>query len=157
MNSQAGWWGRLIGLPHAQRRQLSASTRAVSEVAFHELVAEEISRSERSKYSYRIVIVYVTESSGTVVAMENEVSRRVMAVLSDNLRMTDSVGWYRETLIIGAFLPVVGQGASVDQSYSIEKRLHQILRTQFAYVCGSIQVTVCGYKEACEFVTLQTG
>ena len=152
MNPQAGWWERLISFSSTRKGSLAASARVVSEVMFHELMAEEMIRSERSEYGCRILIVYVTESSGTIVAMKKDVSHKVMAVLSNNLRKTDSVGWYREARFIGALLTVVGRESSVDPCQFLEKRLLNLLRTELAHVPGSIQVSACGYEEAHEFV-----
>jgi hypothetical protein len=152
MNSQAGWWERLVRFSSARKGPRAASARVVSEVMFHELMAEEIIRSERSEHRCRVLIVYFTESPGTIVAMKKEVSRKVMGVLSNNLRKTDSVGWYYEEQIIGALLTIVGRESSVDQCHFLEKRLHNILKAELAHVPGSIQVTVCGYEEADEFV-----
>ena len=152
MNSQPGWWERLVRLSSARRGPRAASARVVSEVMFHELMAEELIRSEQLEHSCQILIMYITESSGTIVAMKKEVSRQVMAILSNNLRKTDFVGWYREARIIGALLTVVRRESSVDQCQFIEKRLHDILRTELARVLGSLHITVCGYEEANEFV-----
>ncbi len=152
MNSQPGWWERLVRLSSARKGPRAASARVVSEVMFHELIAEELVRSEQLEHSCLILIMYITESSGTIVAMKKEVSRKLMAILSSNLRKTDFVGWYREARIIGVLLTVVRRESSVDQCRLLETRLHDILRTELAHVPGSLHITACGYEEAHEFV-----
>lgn len=151
MHSRTPWWERLAHVSFARKRPLAPSARVVSTATFRELLVDETIRSERSGHFCRILILYTSNGTDAIVPMEGELSRKVMAVLSTNLRKTDSIGWYREGTIVGALLTVVEGESSLDLYHLLKGRLSNILRTELPDTSDALRFKICTQEEVHQF------
>lgn len=151
MHSRTPWWEKLAHVSFARKGSLAPSARIVSAATFRELLADEMIRSERSGHRGRIMTLYMSKGGNGILPMERELSRTVMAVLSTNLRKTDSIGWYREGTIVGALLTVVEGESSLDLYHLLERRLSNILRTELPDTSGALRFKICTQEEVHQF------
>lgn len=103
---------------------------AYNEKAFRYLLASESKRSERSGYSFTILLIYSADKQGLIVPMDFEVADTVVKALFRSLRETDYVGWYLDGRIVGAVLTVLGQDSAMAVSGHIRQRLKEMLRVE---------------------------
>ena len=103
---------------------------AYNEKAFRYLLASESKRSERSGYSFTILLIYSADKQGLIVPMDREVADTVVKALFRSLRETDYVGWYLDGRIVGAVLTVLGQDSAMAVSGHIRQRLKEMLRVE---------------------------
>jgi hypothetical protein len=103
---------------------------AYNEKAFRYLLASESKRSERSGYSFTILLIYSADKQGLIVPMDREAADTVVKALFRSLRETDYVGWYLEGRIVGAVLTVLGQDSAMAVSGHIRQRLKEMLRVE---------------------------
>lgn len=103
---------------------------AYNEKAFRYLLASESKRSERSGYSFTILLIYSADKQGLIVPMDLEVADTVVKALFRSLRETDYVGWYLDGHIVGAVLTVLGQDSAMAVSGHIRQRLKEMLRVE---------------------------
>ena len=121
---------------------------AYDEQAFRYLLRSESKRSERSGQLYQVLLVYRTDAQRAIVPMDSTVAKTVIQALSRCLRETDYIGWYRDRLVVGGVLTVVGGDAVSDVSSSVQARLQEILRTELdPDQNGSLQIRVCQQHE----------
>ena len=99
-----------------------------NEKAFQYLLASESKRSERSGYSFNILLIYSTDKQGLIVQMDRDMADTAVSALFRTLRETDYIGWYRESHILGGVLTVLGQDSAVEVSVRIQQRVMDILR-----------------------------
>ena len=102
--------------------------RMYSEQTFQYLLTGESKRSERSGYSYHILLIYSTNKQGFIVQMDRNMADTVVTALFRTLRETDYIGWYHEGRIVGGVLTVLGQDSEVEVSTRIQQRVMAILR-----------------------------
>lgn len=107
-----------------------SNTGAYNEKAFRYLLASESKRSERSGYSFTIILIYSADKQGLIVPMDREVADTVVKALFRSLRETDYVGWYLDGRIVGAVLTVLGQDSAMAVSGHIRQRLKEMLRVE---------------------------
>jgi hypothetical protein len=115
-----------------------------NEKAFQYLLASESKRSERSGYSFNILLIYSTDKQGLIVKMDRDLAHRVVTALFRTLRATDYIGWYREERIVGGVLTVLGQDYAVELSVRIQQRLMEILRVELSVKkISRLQIRIC--------------
>src|SRR5436853_4046214 len=73
-----------------------SQTRLYNEQAFRGLLFSELTRSERSGYSFNILFIYSTDKQGLMVRIDRDVVDTVVTALFRTLRKRDYIGWYRE-------------------------------------------------------------
>jgi PleD family two-component response regulator len=114
-----------------------------NEKAFQSLLASESKRSERSGYSFNILLIYSTDKHGLTVQMDHDMADTVVTALSRTLRETDYIGWYREGRIVGGVLTVLGHSA-VEVSVRIQQRLKEILEVDVSVEKNNrLQIRIC--------------
>jgi hypothetical protein len=107
-----------------------SQTSVYNEQVFRCLLNSESKRSERSGYSFNILLIYSTDKQGLIVQMDRDVADTVVKALFRTLRETDHIGWYLEGRIVGGVLTVLGQDSAVEVSVRIQQRLMEILRVE---------------------------
>ena len=125
-----------------------------NEKAFQYLLASESKRSERSGYSFNILLIYSTDKQGLIVQMDRDMADTAVSALFRTLRETDYIGWYREGRIVGGVLTVLGQDSAVEVSVRIQQRLMEILRVEVSVEKNSrLQIRICQHHalEGIEF------
>lgn len=125
-----------------------SNSEVYNEKAFRYLLASESKRSERSGYSFTILIIYSTDKQGLIVPMDRDVADTVVKALFCSLRETDYIGWYLEGRIVGAVLTVLGQDSAVKAASLIRQRVMDILRVDVSVEENSrLQIRVCQHHE----------
>lgn len=115
-----------------------------SEQAFQYLLACESKRSERSGYSFNILLIYSTDKQGLIVQMNRDMADTVATALFRTLRETDYIGWYREGRIVGGVLTVLGQDSAVEVSVRIQQRVMEILGVDVSVEKNSrLRIRIC--------------
>ena len=128
-----------------------------SEQAFQYLLACESKRSERSGYSFNILLIYSTDKQGLIVQMNRDMADTVVTALFRTLRETDYIGWYREGCIVGGVLTVLGQDSAVEVSARVQQRVMEILGVDVSVEKNSrLQIRTCLYH-ALEGIELREG
>lgn len=108
MRSANLWRDRLSLLLGLTKRDKSETPGGVyPEEVFRSHVHSESTRSKRSGYIHRILLVYCTNAQGLVVSLESELAGKMISVLSMSIRDTDYVGWYRHGMIMGILLTTI--------------------------------------------------
>ena len=121
------------------------------EEAFRYLLESEAKRSTRSGYLCQILLVYRTNGQGAIVPMGHHISRMVIAALSQSLRETDYIGWYRGEQIVGALLTAMGRDSVAAGHNRLRLRLEEILRAKLALEeTRSVQIRVYRHDEITE-------
>jgi hypothetical protein len=77
---------------------------AYGEETFRYLLGLERKRSERSSRPFFLLLVDLKRDDGGAALMAGDVAANVFAGLSQALRETDFIGWYRESRVAGAVL-----------------------------------------------------
>jgi len=114
------------------------------EKAFRFLLENEVKRSERSGYSCQVLLVWRVNSDGRIVPLESSFGKIVMASLSQSLRDTDYVGWYRQGLVIGGVLTVVGRNSAAGLFNPYQRKLLQHFEARLGVEEASrLRVLVC--------------
>ena len=117
-----------------------------NEEAFQYLLASESKRSERSGYSFNILLIYSTstDKQGLIVKMDRDMADRVVTALARTLRATDYIGWYREERIVGGVLTVLREDYAVELSVRIQQRVMEILRVELSVKeIRRLQIRIC--------------
>jgi len=119
-----------------------------NEAAFRYLLESESKRSEQSGYFYQILLVYQTNVQEDILQMDSDVAAKVIAALSQTLRDTDYIGWYREQFIVAGVLTVVRQESMAQVSSHIQKRMADALQLEPCIAANPrLQIQVCRYHE----------
>ena len=119
-----------------------------NEEAFQYLLSSESKRSVRSRYSFKILLVYSIDKQGLIVQMDREVVDTVAEALFRTVRETDYIGWYLEGRIVGGVLTVLGQDSEVEVSARIKQRLMEIFRAEVSVEKnGRLQIRICQHHE----------
>ena len=142
------------GLHGSFRTAYTTVERMYSEQAFQYLLASESKRSVRSRYSFKILLVYSVDKQGLIVQMDREVVDTVAEALLRTVRETDYIGWYLEGRVVGGVLTVLGQDSEVEVSARIQQRLMEIFRAEVSVERnGRLQIRICQHHalEGIEF------
>ena len=119
-----------------------------NEEAFRYLLSSESKRSVRSRYSFKILLVYSIDKQGLIVQMDREVLDTVAEALFRTVRETDYMGWYLEGRIVGGVLTLLGQDSEVEVSARIQQRLMEIFRAEVSVEKnGRLQIRICQHHE----------
>ena len=119
-----------------------------NERAFQCLLFSESKRSERSGYSFTILLIYSTDKQGLIVQMDRDVADTAVKALFRSLRETDYIGWYREGRIVGGVLTVLEQDSAVEVSVRIQQRVMNILPAGVSVEENSrLRIRVCQCHE----------
>lgn len=119
-----------------------------NEEAFRYLLSSESKRSVRSRYSFKILLVYSIDKQGLIVQMDREVLDTVAEALFRTVRETDYIGWYLEGRIVGGVLTLLGQDSEVEVSARIQQRLMEIFRAEVSVEKnGRLQIRICQHHE----------
>ena len=129
-------------------------SRTYNEKAFQFLLGSEAKRSERSGYVCQILLVSRTDITGNAIKMNDDMAQTIMSSLSQCLRETDYVGWYREGFVAGGVLTVIGPDASPGLFQHIQARLTALLRFELGEeVAGQFRIRLCQCQELGEEVS----
>jgi len=153
VRSATRWWDRFASWRNLTKTTTSVDSAGVhSEEVFRNLRDSESSRAERSGLLFRILLVYRTDARGMHLPMERDLAMKTAALLSANLRATDSVGWYRESDILGAVLTGFQPSSSVEWGTSLTTRLMEALRNvHIGAASHSIQIRLLDQDELASF------
>lgn len=105
---------------------------AFNEEMFHHFLTIETKRSERSNRPFLLLLLKLKQESGTDTNIDSAVAARLFAGLSQCLRETDFVGWYRERQVVGAVLTQAGGEPSNEIAQVVRQKLHVALRAGVA-------------------------
>lgn len=129
-----------------------APTGVYHEEAFRYLLDNESRRSERSGHLCQVLLVYRADVQGAVVPMSPAVAETVLAMLSRNLRDTDYIGWYRDGMVVGGVLTLLGRDSAVDAGVRLRATLTAILLAELGQEeSHCVQVRVCQQHEVSTF------
>jgi hypothetical protein len=116
---------------------------AYNEEAFRYFLEVERRRSEKSNRPLLLLLVDLTQSGGTNSHISQTMATRLFAGLSQCLRQTDFVGWYRENRVAGAVLTERANNRAMDVRQPVAERVRQALNGQFeSDVASRLQITV---------------
>ena len=93
------------------------------ESSFRFLLANEVKRSERSGHSFHVLLTYFAEADGGPTQIDGQVTNTLVPILSNMLRETDYLGWYRENQVLGGVLtglrehPIDGVSSRIEQRF----------------------------------------
>jgi hypothetical protein len=119
-----------------------------SEYLFHQLLANERKRFERSGHSFKILLVYVITPDGSPGRMENSLAHKLLMGLSQSIRETDYVGWYRDEMIVGGVLTALVQDPTAEVPFQVEQRFAQVLQGMLSIPQSSrTRFRMCDYYE----------
>jgi hypothetical protein len=105
-------------------------------------------RSERSGYSFKILLIYSVDKCGLIARMDRDVADTVRRALFRTLRETDHIGWYLDGRIVGGVLTVLGQDSAVEVSVRIQQSLMEILRAEVSVEENiRLQIRICRHHE----------
>lgn len=104
----------------------------LSQEAFHNIIALERKRSERSRQPFQLVLV---DSGASLQNGHNkELLLAVLGALSSSIRETDAAGWYAEGVVVGVMFTEIAQGdkASIvpNMMKRVSERLSSALETE---------------------------
>jgi hypothetical protein len=97
-----------------------------NETAFEYFLALERNRSELSSRPLLLMLVDLKKQNGTNQDLDARLAVKLFAALSQSLRDTDVIGWYREQQIAGAVL-TFADGPEPDASSRIAERVSDAL------------------------------
>jgi len=118
------------------------------EKSFRYLLESESKRSERSSYFCQILLVYRIDPQGRIAKMDSPVAKFVMAALSQCLRETDYIGWYRQALVAGGVLTIVRRDAGTELFSRLQRNLAASLRVQLgAEEVSRLEIRMCRHDE----------
>jgi hypothetical protein len=92
------------------------------ESSFRFLLANEVKRSERSGHSFHVLLMYFAEAHRGPTRIDNQMTNTLVPILSNMLRETDYLGWYRENQILGVVLTALREKTDEEVSSRIEQR-----------------------------------
>jgi hypothetical protein len=116
---------------------------AYNEEAFHHFLAIERNRSEASMSPFLLLLVEFEKRGGVPVQITNGLATKVFSALTECLRDTDVIGWYREDRIAGAVLTDLGDVSLSSIPQQITSRVQSILRASVpAAVSSLVQVRI---------------
>lgn len=118
---------------------------AALEDSFHSILALEHRRAERSGSPFVLMLLSSRKPSGG----DSALTRQLTPILSDVIRETDLIGWYRQGVILGVIFTEVGlseKGPVTSILYSrVTKALRESLDRKLA---SSLVVTLRAFPES---------
>jgi hypothetical protein len=130
MRSATLWRDKLSLLLGLMKGNKSSSPADIySETDYRDLVRRELKRSERSGHLCRILLVYWPNIQGLAVPLGSELASKIIAILSEGIRDTDYIGWYRQRRIVGVLLTVLRSDSSGGGCDSLKTRLMDSLHS----------------------------
>jgi hypothetical protein len=149
MRSVTLWWDQLCFFLRWLKDNKSVFLEDIyPEAAYHDLIAREDKRSERSTHIYRILLIYCIDAQGLVLPLGPEFSDKTIAVLSSSCRDTDYIGWYRHGRILGVLLTGLRSDSASDGCDNLRSRLVDCLRSTRAFSGDhSLQIRVLDQAE----------
>lgn len=116
---------------------------AYNEETFRYFLAIERKRAERSGCPFLLLLVELKEREGAGGRIDSIIGDDIFSSLSLSLRDSDFVGWYRETLVVGAVLTELGDGHLTEVSRRIAQRVSEMLATRLPQnVASCLQVQI---------------
>ena len=98
-----------------------------NEDAFQHFLAIEQKRSERSNRPFFLLLLDLKNQPGMDTNMDPVVAARLFSGLSQCLRETDFVGWYRNRRVVGAVLTELQSAPAPEIAHAIGQRLRAAL------------------------------
>jgi len=108
---------------------LTGDNAVYNEEAFRFLLDIERRRFEASAQLFVLILVELTLRAGLPEKMPAPVASKIFGSLTQTLRDTDLVGWYRDQRVIGAVLTHVGEMPLEDSTRQMSARVTQALHT----------------------------
>ena len=106
---------------------LTGDNAVYNEEAFRFLLDIERRRFEASAQLFVLILVELTRRAGLPEKMSAPVASKIFGSLTQTLRDTDLVGWYRDQRVIGAVLTHVGDMPLEDSTRQMSARVTQAL------------------------------
>lgn len=100
---------------------------AYNEDAFHHFLAIERKRSEASGRPFLLLLVEFEQSPGITLHIHRQFADRMFTGLSEGLRDTDVIGWYRHNRIAGAVLTDLGDAPEQMVRKQVTRRVRAAL------------------------------
>jgi hypothetical protein len=101
------------------------------ESSFRFLLANEVKRSDRSGHSFYVLLTYFAEADGGPTQINGQVTNTLVQILSNMLRETDYLGWYRKNQILGGVLTALGEKGADEVASRIEQRFWWRMEKEF--------------------------
>lgn len=103
---------------------------AFNEEMFQHFLMIETKRSERSNRPFLLLLLDLKKASDLEASIEPAVAARLFSGLSQCLRETDFVGWYRKPLIVGAVLTQREGATGSETAHIVNERLRGALNVE---------------------------
>jgi hypothetical protein len=116
--------------------------RAYHEDTFNYLLALEKRRCEVSKKPFLLMLVDFKRHSSIDSLIDSATAEKVFWALTNSLRETDFVGWYRKGRVAGAVLIQHGDTDEFDASEAVRRRVGTALEKQLAPETLSFQLRI---------------
>lgn len=97
---------------------------------FRYLLDSEAKRSRCSGHHYQVLLVFCTDTNGALVQMEADLAQTVISAMSRSVRDTDYIGWYRDGMVVGGVLTLLGRDSTVDAGMRLRTTLTAILQAE---------------------------
>jgi len=94
---------------------------ALDEVAFHRMISLERRRTVRSRKSFLLMLLEVSDPSAT--RSRFGFNKKILSALSTLTRETDVTGWYREGLVMGVMFTEISADEVSSITATIMKRV----------------------------------
>lgn len=119
---------------------------AYNEEAFRYFLEVERRRSEVSNRPFLLLLVDLTKSRGMNSHISEPMATRLFAGLSQCLRETDFVGWYRENRVVGAVLTERPHKTPMDARHQVAERVRQALNDQLESDMSGVRLHISVYQ-----------
>jgi hypothetical protein len=103
---------------------------AFNEEMFQHFLMIETKRSERSNRPFLLLLLDLKKGSDLDVSIEPTVATRLFSGLSQCLRETDFVGWYRKPHVVGAVLTQREGATGSETAHLVYERLRGALNLE---------------------------
>jgi len=107
-----------------------ATGQAYDEETFHQLLAAEHKRSERTGRPYLVLLAELHDRRVPRPTIDPAVAATIFAGLRLSLRETDVIGWYVADRVPGAVLADQGSGSQGEVCRAIRQRVYAVLGAQ---------------------------
>jgi hypothetical protein len=101
--------------------------RAYNEEAFRYFLAVERKRSKRSARPFLLLLLGLEEPSGMAMDLDPVTTAKLFSGLSQCLRETDFLGWYREGRVVGAVLTLFEESPGADMAQMVVQKVRRTL------------------------------
>jgi len=103
---------------------------AFNEEMFQHFLMIETKRSERSNRPFLLLLLDLKKVADLDASIEPTVATRLFSGLSQCLRETDFVGWYRKPLVVGAVLTQREGATGSETAHIVNERLRGALNVE---------------------------